>query len=79
MVVDYQRCPLFVLRFKVPTNLKDTDLKLMHVEVTVLDRNRMRPNEALGKLRIGHKDNHWLQMLEQDGTMVRMMHTLKDI
>ena len=59
--------------------MKDSDLKLMHVEVTVLDRNRVRPNEALGKLRIGQKDNHWLQMLEHHGTMVRMMHTLKDI
>ena len=59
--------------------MKDSDLELMHIEVTVFDRNRVRPNEALGKLRLGQKDNHWQQMLEQDGTMVKMMHNLKAI
>ena len=59
--------------------MKDSDLKQMHVEVTVLDRNRVRPNEALGKLRLGKKDNHWQQMLEQHGTIVTMMHALSDI
>ena len=51
----------------------------MDIEVTVLDRNRVGHNKILGKLKIGQKDQHWLQMLEQDGTMVQMMHTLKDI
>ena len=51
----------------------------MDMEITVLDRSRLRQNQPLGKLRIGQKDHHWLKMLEQDGTMVRMMHALKGI
>ena len=66
-------------RYNVPTNLKHSDLNLMDIEITVLDRKRLGQNKILGKLKIGQKDEHWLQMLEQDGTMVQMMHTLKDI
>ena len=48
----------------------------MKVDIEVVDRNRVRRDEPLGKVCIGPTDKHWQKMLQWHGTPYKMSHTL---
>ena len=59
------------------------DLSNMHIEILVLDKNRMHADQSIGLIRIGpnhgYVDKHWEEMLKTPGEMVAKMHALRDI
>ena len=67
-------------------DLKETtidDLATMHLEIIVLDKNRMHADQSIGQVRIGpnhgYVDQHWEEVLKTPGEMVVKMHALRDI
>ena len=67
-------------------DLKETsmdDLATMHIEIIVLDKNRINADQSIGLIRIGpnhgYVDQHWEEMLKTPGEMVIKMHALRDI
>ena len=67
-------------------DLKETtmdDLTTMHIEIIVLDKNRINADQSIGLIRIGpnhgYVDQHWEEMLKTPGEMVIKMHALRDI
>ncbi len=69
-------------RFVVSADVSSSDLGQMQVEITVLDRDRLRSDVPLGKVRIGpNQENgcgHWEEMVKHHGSVVKITHALTD-
>ena len=59
------------------------NLATMHIEIVVLDKNRINADQSIGLIRIGpnhgYVDKHWEEMLKTPGEMVAKLHALRDI
>ena len=74
---------IYFSRFVFPEEVTESDLAHLHVEITVLDRGRLRSAQPLGKVRVGpnmaQDGHHWQEMLKHHGQVVTMMHALKEV
>ena len=54
----------------------------MSLEITILDKGRVRADQPIGKVLIGpgqtESSGHWEEIQKEQGYMIRMSHAIKE-